>query len=289
MSQQQQQQQLQQQQQQKIKSQIMALKKSIGKGSASKQVVKQVKSQIQELEDQLKNIKVLDSYAEQPFDSEKFECNPLENQEREPLNNIMAGEDGSEPIDENQMETKEGKEDKEDLPNQRVRKSKKKKNKKMMQLEKDRLLAAEEAKNMPNPKELEDLEISNLAKNMNRSIFEVAADGHCLYNSIARQLHLIDEGFPSTFTYQNLRKLAVSWIRDHQKDFLPFLVNDKGDMMNQGMIFSYFNPIENDQMNLTNIATIVNLELCGVDNLKFKLLVKLLKGQYIFFRRDLLY
>ena len=225
---------------QEIKAEIVKLKKSIGKGSASKQVTKAVKVQIQELEREFEGLKLggtQDDKEEDDKEAGESSLSTTGNAVVETAEKEQAGNEEQDAgvVDEEQVSIQD-----QHHQQPKVSKSKKKKNKKMAQLEQDRRLAAEEAKNMPNPKEIEDGEIDRLATGISRRVYQVAADGHCLYNSIARQLELADQKshdhtlLPLPTSYKELRSLAASWIRGHQDDFLPFLVNKSGDMMNQG-------------------------------------------------------
>ena len=113
-------------------------------------------------------------------------------------------------------------------------KSKKKKNKKMEAFEESRRQAVEEAKSLPNWRLIEDESIEKLAQVMKKKIVTVAADGHCLYYSVSRQL--ASTGSADKFDHKKLRSLAAGYMREHQEDFLPFLENKSGDMMNQGIL-----------------------------------------------------
>jgi OTU domain-containing protein 6 len=113
----------------------------------------------------------------------------------------------------------------------------------MAELEAMRKEAGEEAKTMVNWKEKENEAIAVIASGMQRKVGEVAADGHCLYYSIARQLKNLNH--ESDFSFRDLRKLAADYIRQHQEDFLPFLVNKYGDLLSQEEFEQYCNECEN--------------------------------------------
>ncbi len=141
-------------------------------------------------------------------------------------------------------------------------KSKKKKNKKMEAFEESRRQAVEEAKSLPNWRLIEDESIEKLAQAMKKKIVTVAADGHCLYYSISRQL--ASTGSADKFDHKKLRSLAAGYMREHQEDFLPFLENKSGDMMNQGILKKPYSK----QMNLKPTALKQNLELYGLGKTK---------------------
>ncbi|EFJ17778.1 hypothetical protein SELMODRAFT_5172, partial [Selaginella moellendorffii] len=56
------------------------------------------------------------------------------------------------------------------------------------------------------------------------SLEEIKPDGHCLYRAVEDQLHL----HPSApqYSFQELRKIAAGYIREHPEDFVPFIGGD---------------------------------------------------------------
>ncbi|KAJ3358343.1 hypothetical protein HDU91_005248, partial [Kappamyces sp. JEL0680] len=115
-------------------------------------------------------------------------------------------------------------------------KSKKRKNKKMQELEAMRKEAEEEAQSMPNWRLVEDEAIDKIALELDRIVVPVPADGHCLYYSLARQLLKTQSGQPLNF--KELRRLAADHMRKHPDDFLPFLVNQEGELLSPGTVSS---------------------------------------------------
>lgn len=83
--------------------------------------------------------------------------------------------------------------------------------------------AEAEAANQIDYRKIEIESLNNLLALKNLSVFEVPADGHCLFNSIADQLrvrHNVDK------TVQELRTEAANHIRAHPNDFSPFLFDE---------------------------------------------------------------
>ncbi|EPZ36565.1 hypothetical protein O9G_001549 [Rozella allomycis CSF55] len=76
-------------------------------------------------------------------------------------------------------------------------------------------------------KELNDLQ--RILDPLGLLIFDIPADGHCLYNSISHQIkiHLNQD-----YSVDDLRKVASDYIKDHKDDFIPFLYDDNGDILN---------------------------------------------------------
>ncbi|EFJ16302.1 hypothetical protein SELMODRAFT_422010 [Selaginella moellendorffii] len=56
------------------------------------------------------------------------------------------------------------------------------------------------------------------------SLKEIKPDGHCLYRAVEDQLQL----HPSApqYSFQELRKIAAGYIREHPEDFVPFIGGD---------------------------------------------------------------
>ncbi|XP_020597457.1 OTU domain-containing protein 6B isoform X3 [Phalaenopsis equestris] len=57
------------------------------------------------------------------------------------------------------------------------------------------------------------------------SINEIKPDGHCLYRAVEDQLSLCSDK-NQLYSYQELRKIAASYMREHAVDFLPFFLAD---------------------------------------------------------------
>lgn len=89
--------------------------------------------------------------------------------------------------------------------------------------------AAEEAKNMPNLKQLERERMLTSIKERGLQEKEIRADGHCLYSAVADQLDQMDmplgaapDDKPSV-SYKIVRAAAAEYIEKNKDDFEPFL------------------------------------------------------------------
>lgn len=92
-----------------------------------------------------------------------------------------------------------------------------------------------EASQQPNLKLIEQEQLEQLCAMKNLDIHVINPDGHCLFASILDQLqtrHIDIESVDSTESiYSNLevmklRKLACDYMREHENDFTPFLVDE---------------------------------------------------------------
>lgn len=110
---------------------------------------------------------------------------------------------------------------------QRVSKAQKRREKKnekererQAEIEKEAELGKDGPRNSENKKINEILQLRHL------SIFPIAADGDCLYNSIIHQLRSTGR---DSKTVAELRSLTAEYIRDHKVDLLPYITNHETD------------------------------------------------------------
>ncbi|KAF3041384.1 hypothetical protein E8E12_009225 [Didymella heteroderae] len=94
--------------------------------------------------------------------------------------------------------------------------------------------AEEEARNAPNPRELEKQRFEPLLASKGLRLHEIRADGHCLYTAVADQLATralsLEPRIPITIAekdkalpYKTTRHAAAAWIEGHKEDFEPFM------------------------------------------------------------------
>ncbi|QPG73792.1 hypothetical protein FOA43_001106 [Brettanomyces nanus] len=81
-----------------------------------------------------------------------------------------------------------------------------------------------EAERMPNPRDIELKNISDLCRVNHLQPFEITPDGHCLFASIADQLMLRHE---IEMSVQELRTKAAEYIRSNPDTFTSFLFDEK--------------------------------------------------------------
>eukprot|EP01135_Chromosphaera_perkinsii_P000585 Nk52_evm6s128 gene=Nk52_evmTU6s128 len=128
--------------------------------------------------------------------------------------------------------------------------------KKMSRAEKRRVKKEAEAKERREQirKETEGLvshrevELENLKKQLQPlklRIKQIKPDGHCLYSAIADQLSMIGK-MPRGVDEDifSLRSLTAEYVRSHSNDFIPFLINDQGDMLTEEEFSKYCRDIE---------------------------------------------
>ena len=102
--------------------------------------------------------------------------------------------------------------------------------------EQDAAIAAaeEEARNAPNPRELEKQRFEPILADKGLRLHEIRADGHCLYAAVADQLSTrelsltpridVKIAAPDTpLPYKKVRYAAAGWIETHKDDFEAFM------------------------------------------------------------------
>ncbi|MCP9263330.1 OTU-like cysteine protease [Dirofilaria immitis] len=72
--------------------------------------------------------------------------------------------------------------------------------------------------------------IEQLLMDRGLTIYNIEPDGDCLYSAIAHQLSLITS---RQFRAADIRQKAAACMRTHKDDFLPFLINDNGEALNE--------------------------------------------------------
>ena len=199
-----------------LRAKIIALKKSSGKGAVSKDKKKEIQQEIDKLESQLKQIELSNETEKANTGTDEIE----DNDSKSIGNPHNSFNQGPEPV---------------------RRKKKERKNKLVEQFEKKRKEALLEQENEPNYRELEKQKIDALIKPLSLRIHEIRPDGHCLYTSISHQLSLQKE----VMDYKHLRKMCAEEISLNKADYLPFLVGEDGNELNDEQFQSYCDKIVN--------------------------------------------
>uniref|UniRef100_A0A336LQZ0 CSON001510 protein n=1 Tax=Culicoides sonorensis TaxID=179676 RepID=A0A336LQZ0_CULSO len=185
-----------------LHAKITALKKSSGKKNK-----KEVQAEIEKLEkeldakhlDELKNLKITQNQS--------TSSDSVKPQLVAPESFISNNHDTDQP--------------------QKLSKAQKRREKKN---EKERERQAEIEKeseaNKDGPRNTENKKISDILENRHLSIFPIAADGDCLYNSIIHQLKSTGR---EALTVSELRNITAEYIRNHKVELLPYITNPDTD------------------------------------------------------------
>ncbi|OZC08335.1 hypothetical protein X798_04687 [Onchocerca flexuosa] len=80
------------------------------------------------------------------------------------------------------------------------------------------------------PRKLESDEIERILMDRGLMIYDIEPDGDCLYNAVAHQLSLVTS---HQFRGAEIRQKAAAYMRTHKDDFLPFLIDDNGEAVDE--------------------------------------------------------
>lgn len=108
----------------------------------------------------------------------------------------------------------------------------------------EQLKRIEEAEKLDEHKDrrLEQESLNNLLSAKKLKIYNIEADGDCLYRAVEHQLELAIDAL-ERLNYKEIRERTCQHMLEHADNFMPFLVNDQGDLMNKQDYDSYCNKI----------------------------------------------
>ncbi|CAG5118072.1 unnamed protein product, partial [Candidula unifasciata] len=94
--------------------------------------------------------------------------------------------------------------------------------------ERDDKIKEQEVLSRRGPRHQEMAKIKALLKQRRLKLYEIPADGNCLYTSVSHQLSV----HSFQMSTEELRQKTAEYLRSHRDDFLPFLTNpDSGDIL----------------------------------------------------------
>lgn len=111
----------------------------------------------------------------------------------------------------------------------------------------DQTKRIEEAEKLDEHKDrrIEQEKLTKLLNAHNLTIHEVDADGDCLYKAVEHQLSVASDIDCKRWTFQELRKKTSEHMLENANDFMPFLLNDQGELMGQQEYKNYCLKIAN--------------------------------------------
>lgn len=125
------------------------------------------------------------------------------------------------------------------VENKRLSKTQKRRDAKAAKkAEQARRVQEEEGKKSHEERRIENENFANLLTKHNLRIHEIDADGDCLFKAIEHQLSLAPDS-EERLSSQELRDRTSEYMLDHGDDFLPFLSNQQGNMMNRVEFVDY--------------------------------------------------
>lgn len=92
---------------------------------------------------------------------------------------------------------------------------------------------------------MEQEKLNKLLKSKNLEIREVDADGDCLFKAIEHQLSLLNNQQKNIFTFDKLRARTSDYMLENPDEFIPFLLNDSGNLMTESEFKNYCHRVAN--------------------------------------------
>lgn len=128
----------------------------------------------------------------------------------------------------------------------RISRAQKRRNKKQAE-EKDRELRIQEQEeqNKHGPRVLEQQAIKLALEDVGLQIYNIPADGNCMYCAIHHQLKVTGRDIISA---SELRKLTAEFIKQHKQDFLPFMCTESDEPMNETEFEAYCKKVASTTM-----------------------------------------
>lgn len=108
----------------------------------------------------------------------------------------------------------------------------------------DQLKRIEEAEKEDEHKErrIEEEKLKKLLDSKHLKVHDIDADGDCLYRAVEHQLRLSSDS-EEQLSCQQLRDKTSQYMLDNADDFIPFLLNDSGDLMTEADYKNYCSKI----------------------------------------------
>lgn len=124
-----------------------------------------------------------------------------------------------------------------DIEQPRVSRAQKRRNKKAEdEKERNKRISEQDELNKQGPRVREMETIKRVLRAMNLQIFNIPADGNCLYCAISHQLKTTDRIVQDV---PKLRKLTAQFMLKNKDDFLPFMYNEDEEPFDENKFDSY--------------------------------------------------
>ncbi|XP_044267094.1 deubiquitinase OTUD6B [Tribolium madens] len=191
-----------------LQAKIQSLKKSVTKGDKKKK--KEVTEEIARLEQE------------------------LEIRHSSELESLKPAAEEPTPDD---SETPDEPEDNPDNQSVRVSRAGRRRNKKAQEeREREKRIQEQAEKNKEGPRMTEMNAIKEVLAKMGLQLFNIPADGNCLYCAVNHQLVLTGR---EAYTVPKLRKLTAEFMKENKEEFLPFMYNESDETISEEYFESY--------------------------------------------------
>ncbi|RZB39090.1 OTU and/or Peptidase C65 domain containing protein [Asbolus verrucosus] len=187
-----------------LQSKIQSLKKSVTKGDKKKK--KEISEEIARLEQELDQKQSSELEAFKPNISDEAAAGEETNNTEEPSNT-------------------------------RISRAVKRRNKKAQEeKEREKRILEQTEKNKEGPRMTEMNAIKEVLKKIGLQLFNIPADGNCLYCAVNHQLETTER---ETYTVAKLRKLTAEFMRENKDEFLPFMYNESDETVSEEYFEAY--------------------------------------------------
>lgn len=200
------------QERKELQARIQSLKKTAPKGKKKKEVA----DQIAQLEKDLEEKQQEELNSLRPVDGDVKDTVECESEDQE----NAAGDQA----EENAAPTK-------------ISKAQKRRNKKENEeRERSKRIQEQEEQNKSGPRVKEINTIKELLQAQGLQLFNIPADGNCLYCAVNHQLQVTGR---ENYTIEKLREITANFMRENKDDFLPFMYNDSDEPLNDEQFEQY--------------------------------------------------
>ncbi|CAG9814331.1 unnamed protein product [Phaedon cochleariae] len=204
-----------------LQSKVQSMKKGVPKGDKKKK--KEITEEIAKLESDLE---VRHQQELNELNNISENCNIIDN-------NSGADESSEESLDTREIETSVS------VNNSRISRAQKRRNKKESEAkEREKRIAEQSEKNKDGPRNIETNSIKQALKTMNLKLYNIPADGNCLYLAVNHQLQITSR---PTHSVNELRKVTSEFLRKNKDEFLPFMCNelDESEIVSEEQFENY--------------------------------------------------
>ncbi|KAF5271306.1 hypothetical protein FQA39_LY08104 [Lamprigera yunnana] len=128
----------------------------------------------------------------------------------------------------------------------KISRAQKRRNKKeVANKERDKRVAEEEKNQRHGPRVIEINKIKEILQNEGLQIYNIPADGNCLYCAVNHQLDVTGR---TSLNIEKLRKLTATFMHDNKEDFLPFMYDDNDEIVDEEKFDKYCNSVANTKL-----------------------------------------
>lgn len=214
------------QERKELQAKIQALKKQAPKGKKKKEIADSVIQLEKELEErhnhELSSVESLSKLSESNSDTDEHEEEAVESRDNKNTVESIHNEEAEE------ITVQEG---------TRVSRAQKRRNKKVNEeKERDKRILEQAEKNKKGPRVTETNKIKELLQDQGLQLYNIPADGNCLYCAVDHQLEITGR---ESLSVEKLRKITADFMKENKDDFIPFMCNDSDEPLNEKQFEEY--------------------------------------------------